>query len=276
MTAVAPQAGVPANPTLNGARFSFLGQIKSEWIKMFGLRSTWWVVGLAVLSMVGLSAIFAATLNSFSFDADGNPAPLAPEAGLVAVTVGMSVAQFIFMVLGVMMMTGEYSTGRIRAVLSAAPTRLPVLGAKAALLAVVAFAVGLVGVGLSWLVVIALAPSGAHPTLDTDGAWRAVLGMPLYLAGLSVIALGIGTILRSTAGAIAATIGLALLPDILRTFISADWFQKLVDVLPAQAGNAFLSGGNDFLSEGAALAVFLGWVVLALVGGGLLLKTRDA
>src|SRR5690606_2880927 len=122
------------------------------------VRSTPWILGVTVLVMVGIAAISA---WSFSFllgdpEMTGGVSVLPDDFDIVAqsVVAGYVMAQIVVAVLGVMVITGEYSTGQIRSTLAAVPTRLPVLAAKAVVVSVVAFVTGALGVLLSLLVVL--------------------------------------------------------------------------------------------------------------------------
>ena len=98
--------------------------VLSEWTKFRSLRSTLYTLGLAVVFMVGLGALFSAiTANQ--------PGGLRPGQSAISTSLtGTFFAQLAIGVLGVLLITGEYSTGMIRASLTVVPRRLPMLWAK--------------------------------------------------------------------------------------------------------------------------------------------------
>ena len=273
MSAVAT-AGIPAN-----ARVTFLRELRSEWIKFFAVRSTPWILVVTLVVMVGFSAIQAAGLAWLASNPDqAGGVPADPAAGVTAVTFGYGVGQIVFIVLGAMRATGEYSTGQIRSTLAAVPTRLPVLVAKAVLVAVTSLVVGLVAVALSTgLVTLILEPHGMAPDLSDEASLRAILGVPLYLTAVALLSLGIGFMLRHTAGAIFAGVGLFVVLPIL-AIVPVDWVQGVLAYLPGAAGERLIQGDvpDAVLTPWQGYGVMLGWSALALLGGGVLLKRRDA
>ena len=124
MTAVTAETG--HTPTVSRtAHVTFLRTLRAEWVKLFSVRSTAWVLGISVLVMVGFSLMMA---TGFSMGASnpemtgGEPVPADPMMGTMAATFGYSIGQIVFVVLGVMRISGEYTTGRIRSTLAAVPT----------------------------------------------------------------------------------------------------------------------------------------------------------
>ena len=153
-------------------------------------------------------------------------------------------------VLGALLITGEYSTGMIRSTLAAVPTRLPVLAAKAVVVSVVTVASPRSSLVLTYLVTMPLlAEHDLVPAPGRRRTWQVVGGMAYFLVAAALFALGIGTMLRSTAGAVTGALTvLLLLPGVLQ-FIRLDWVQNVIDYLPLPAAAAFLGGGEDSLSS---------------------------
>lgn len=278
MSAATGAPGIPAN-----ARVTFAGELRSEWIKLTAVRSTPWILAATVIVMVGLAAISA---WSFSFLLD-NPeqtggAAALPEgfdAASQSAVSGYVMAQIVVAVLGVMVITGEYSTGQIRSTLAAVPTRLPVLVAKAIVVAVAAFVTGAVGVALGALVAVPLL-SGHDYTIDLgdSGTLLTLLGAPLYLVGVVLFSLGVGTMLRSTAGGIAVAVLLFFVLPLIWPNLSPDFFQDTSPYLPSLAGDRLIAGEDPTatLTPWQGYGVMLGWAALSLLGGAILLKRRDA
>jgi ABC-2 type transport system permease protein len=272
----APASAVPA-------RLTFSGVLRAEWIKLLSLRSTWWVLAATVALMVGVSLAVAFSLDAVATD----PATAAAAAALTGAEVvsgGFQLGMLTIAVLGALLITGEYSTGMIRSTLAAVPTRVPVLAAKATALAAVTAAVATVAMALSYVVTMpVLSGHDRIPALDDASTWRVFGGTVYFLIAAAVFALGVGTLLRSSAGAITVAITvLLLLPGVL-TFINLTWVQTLVDYLPVPAAGAFLGGGEDSLasvgkdlSQVTGVLVIAAYAVVPLVAGAIVLRHRDA
>ena len=198
----------PALRTLDPAPTSRRGRrlvpdlLRSEWEKLRSIRTTFWSLSIAVVAMVGISAIVAAVHTGTSgrgFDA------------LSGAFTGVLLAQLAIGVLGVLTITSEYSTGMIRSTFIAAPQRRAVIAAKAGVVGLVTFVVGTIASLASFFVSAAILSShGIHLSLGSPGALRSVIGVGLFLGILAVLAVALGTIIRSSAGGIAALVGLLL------------------------------------------------------------------
>ena len=152
--------------------------------------------------------------------------------------VGLFIGQFAIGVLGALVLSAEYGTGTIRATFSAAPRRPMVLVAKAAVFGVVALVVAEVVAFVSFFLGQALLSAPAtHATLSTPGALRQVVGSGLYIALLGLFALGLAAIIRHTAGAICAYLGILLmLPIILALLADARSSSTCGDSFPIASG----------------------------------------
>jgi ABC-2 type transport system permease protein len=263
---------IPTGPGL-----SFAGILRSEWIKLRSLRSTMWSYLLVILISVGMAALMSSSLSS------GPTGASLPEAEqtrflLQASTFGIYFGQLVVAVLGVLVISGEYSTGMIKSTLAAAPRRLSTLWAKAAVLFTATYIVSLVGTVASFLVASPiLAGKGIHGNLFDVDVIVPILGGSLYLALISVFALGIGAILRSSAGGIAAALGTLLVLPVIFQLIPADW---AADVLPYLVSNAGFAMFGAAMGSGVepwqGFAVLIGWIVLVVGAAAVLLKRRDA
>lgn len=273
--AATPTGVAPARPRTAGG-LTFAGILRSEWIKTLSLRSTVWSLAIAVVLMVGISGLVA-----WSYEGD---------AGSVAelVTPGGYFAQLTLAVLGVLVITGEYSTGMIRSTFTAVPRRTPALAAKALVLAVVALVTGAVGVALSVLVTMPWHDElGLTLDLGDPEALRMLAGMPLYLTGIALLGFAAGVLLRSSAGALATVLGMLLVIEQVVGAIPLAFFKNLAPILPGTAGSRLLMSDDTVASmnltmEGADLSawqgygVMLGWVAALLVLAVVLVRRRDA
>lgn len=265
------------------ARVTFLGELRSEWIKFTAVRSTPWILAVTVVVMVGIAAISA---WSFTFLLDnpeetGGAAVLPPDLDLGAQSAiaGYVMAQIVVAVLGVMVITGEYSTGQIRSSIAAVPTRLPVLAAKAVVVGLASFLTGAIGVALSSLVTVPFLSSyDAGVDLGRDGVLLTLLGAPLYLVAVALFGLGVGTMLRHTAGGIAVAVVLFFILPLIWQSLTPDFFQDTTPFLPSIAGARLMEGASAdaVLSPWQGYAVMLAWSAVALVGAAVLLRRRDA
>ena len=262
-----------------GSGLSLAGIVRSEWIKLRSLRSTAWSYIIVVLISVGMAALMS---SSLSFERAGGTLPDAEQARflLQASTFGIYFGQLVVAVLGVLVISGEYSTGMIKSTLTAAPRRLSTLWAKALVLFVTTYLVSLIGTLASFLVASPiLAAKGIHGNLFEADLIVPILGGSLYLALISVFALGVGTILRSSAGGIAAALGILLVLPVIFQLIPAAWAADTLPYLVSNAGFAmfgFAAGSGTPLEWWQGLVTLLAWVAVTIGTAAVLLKRRDA
>jgi ABC-2 type transport system permease protein len=270
-------ATITAPRPTSGSGLSAPGIIRSEWIKLRSLRSTIWSYAIVVVISLGLSWIFAGALSNTDF----GPLLESPERTLIqASTFGVTFGVLVAAVLGVLNISGEYSTGMARSTFTAVPKRLPALAAKALVLFVATFIVGLVSIVGSALVALSvLVSNGVEPQLTGEVVTDLVLAA-VYLAAVSVFALGLGTILRSSAGGIAAALGvLLLLPTIVMVIAGvtqAEWASNLLPYLLSSAGESLILPSDGGLEQWQSGLVVAAWALVPLAGGAALLARRDA
>ena len=279
---------------LTRARLSFAGVVRSEWIKLRSLRSTFWCYLIVVVLTIGLAALVASAIPTDGAVGarPGAPAatPASPDATWLTVsTIGVTFGQLVVAVLGALVITGEYGTGMIRSTFAAVPRRLPALAAKALVFGVVTFVLTLVALLVGALLAAPILDGrGIHPDLGDSSVWWALVGAAAYLTLLGILAMAIGLIIRASAGAIATALGLVLVVPIifnlLATLTQADWVQNVSAFLPSAAGGrayAFQAVGGVTdgvlkLDGGQGLLVLAAWCVVAAVVGAVMVKRRDA
>lgn len=249
--------------------------VRSEWIKLRSLRSTWFTLAGAVLAVIVIGTVVGYATNAH-WSSIG-PEERARFEPITRSLVGVNLGQLIIGVLGVLLISGEYATGMVRATFAAVPRRLPVLTAKAVLYAVVLYPVLLAATLAAFLWgQHGLASHGT--TLSAPHALRAVLGAAAYLDLVGLLALALGFIVRSTAGGIATLVGLLLVLPGIGQALPQSWRENTVPYLPSQAGGALYiprpedPGSLHFWAGGGVLCL---WVLGALVIAGVLLKRRD-
>jgi ABC-type transport system involved in multi-copper enzyme maturation permease subunit len=267
-----PAAARAPKPLPRG-RYGLAGVIKSEWVKIRSVRSTMWTLGITVVLGIGVSALVCwesqshwATVSQ-PFDPAGTS------------LVGLFIGQFAIGVLGAMVLSAEYGTGTIRATFSASPRRPLVLVAKVVVFGAVALIVAEVVAFVAFFLGQALLTAPAtHATLSTPEALRQVVGSGLYIAVLGLFALGLAAIVRHTAGAICAYLGIVLMLPIIVQFLPTSLELDIRRFLPDHIGAEMISNTADphLFSPWVGLLVLCGYALAALVIGGVLLVRRDA
>ncbi len=250
----------------------------SEWTKFISLRSTRWSLGVGMLLTIALPLVFAAVTASHW--AHMSAADRADRHPLDIALAGVNVAQLAIAVLGVLVISGEYSTGMIRSSLIAVPKRLPVLWAKIAVYAAVSFILTLPAVLVAFFA--SQAVLSRHHILQISfgdpGVARSVLGGALYVTLVGIFALGIGTILRNTAGGIAAFAGIFFVIPPLMNILPTSWNNAISQYLPSEAGRQLFSlhQAAHSLSPTAGGLLMLGYCALTVAVAAVLLVRRDA
>ena len=242
-----------------------------EWTKLWSVRSTYWTLLVAVATPIGLSAIVAFTIT-------GQPAGAAPADPLLPGFISLEYAVLAVGVLGVLAFSTEYGTGLIRTTFAAMPRRRSVLAAKAAVAGAVTLAAGELVAFVSFFVVqAALAGHHLGVSLSHPGVAGAVLADGLLLFVVTLMGVGLGAIVRHTAGGIAALVGLIFLPAILG-LLPAPWGGRVSRFTLLQAAHQVtaLHPATDLLSPALSLLVLLAWPALTLLAAAALITRRDA
>lgn len=269
-TAPAPRT---APRTAPGYRLGFGRVLRSEWIKLATVRSTWWSIGITAVLTVGIAVMIAFAVGETpGFN------------GIAAVIMPIQFTMLLAGILGVISVTGEYSTGMIRSTLTAVPQRGVVLAAKAVVMGVVLF--------VASLLIFFAAAAAAGPILSANGSaidWASFDGtyLPIIVASASMavfalIGVGLGFILRSGAGAIAAVVGLLfVMPIVVSMFAMAgeawQWVLDAGNYLPMAAAQfAIMPNPDAPLDANAAYLTLVAWVAASLLGAWAVLRTRDA
>jgi len=250
--------------------------LRSEWTKMRTQPSVVWAVLSTIVLLVGFGVLFALLRESHP---PQNQAALQSFDPTGISLAGVNLAQLSIGVLGILLITNEYTSGLIRASFAAVPARLPILWAKA--IAVVlttvvlcvpaAFAAFLIGQSI-------LSAHHLNTTLASPGATRAVLGCALYLGGVGLLGLGLGALLRNPAGAISALLGALFGLQLILGFLPATLADQVTKFLPSPAGIAVTATSPDplALSPWTGLAVFLAYPAVLLVLAAYRMRHRDA
>lgn len=275
----APAVGGPDVPRLKRVgRPTQMRVARSEWTKLHSVRSTRWSLLVATVLTIGLPVAFSFVVSnrwghmSLRERADRQPLDIA--------LAGVNVSQLAIAVLGVLVVTGEYSTGMIRASFTAVPRRLPVLWAKTGIFALVSFLLMLPSVVIAFFASQAVL-SRRHIlqiSFSAPGVARSVIGGAVYLMLVGVLALGVGAIVRNTAGGISAFAAVFFVIPPLLNILPSSWNDAISPYLPSEAGRSIfsLTHGAHSLAPGSGLALMLAYVVGTLVVAAVLLVRRDA
>jgi ABC-2 type transport system permease protein len=277
--AAAPDIRVPAVPA---GRAGFGHLLLSEWTKLRSVRSTVWTLIAFVVVTVGLTVLISLAING----AWTGPRSASRDASVIADPVGavlglsLALGQLTICVLGVMVISTEYSTGVIRASLLAVPRRLPMLAAKAVVFAILIVILAEIIVFGSFFVGSAILHSHVHVALSDPGVTRAVVGAGLYLTVLGLFAIGVGGLIRHTAGGVSAVIGIVLVLPIIGALLpSGTVYDHINAYLPTQAGQLVAHvhrASGDLLGPWQGFGVLCLYAAVALAAAGYLLKRRDA
>lgn len=248
----------------------------SEWTKLRSVRSTRWSLFAALLLILGIGilacAIFESRWPTLSAEERLRFHPLRQNLA------GVNFAQLAFGVLGVLTITAEYSTGMIRSSMAAVPRRLPVLWGKAMVFGVVSFVISLPALFVVFFIGQGIL-SGRHLNiaLSHPGVLRALVGAALFLTIMGLFGLGLGAIVRNTAGGIALLVGIMfMLPPIL-DLLPSSVSNSVSPYLPSNAGGAVwtINPDSGTLHPWVGLALFAGYAALSIAIAAVLMIRRD-
>src|SRR6202453_919359 len=289
-------------------RAGLRGALASEFTKLRSVRSTYWTLGALFIVSVGLGIAITAGTASNMVNNPGNKAGFdATQASLGAF---FQIGQLIIAVLGAMVITSEYSTGMIRTSLTAEPRRGVVYAAKAIVFTAVTLVISLVTAFIAFFVGQAIysskgvsaslfhtvtvpananvncGPGGCTATfsgtdvITASTVLTAIIGTALFVTIVALIAFGVGSIVRHTAGAIAIVIALLFIVPILEQTLPNDWRWDIMRFLPDAATRVIsvtVGGTNIHLwSAWPQRGVTALWAAVLVGIGAYLFRTRDA
>jgi ABC-2 type transport system permease protein len=295
--APSPATAPPSPPAAHGPRF--FGDLLAEWTKIRSVRSTVWTLIIFVVVSLGLTALLTwLILNNLTHGKHGSAASgLVTDPVSFILGTGLGLGQLAICVLGVLVITSEYSSGTIRASLLAVPRRYPVLLAKALVFAVLVLIVSEIVAFVSFFIGVALVNNHvitnsffvAHHVISVNhkitvslsqpGVTRSVVGAGLYLTVLGLFSLAIGGLIRHTAGAITAVIGMVLVIFPLAGLLPSSWGAHVHAYLPTVAGMLITADkhqSGQLLSPWQGFGIFCAWTALLLIASVFILDRRDA
>ena len=264
----------PAGPTAQ--RVTQARVIRSEWTKLRSVPSTAWSLLAAVGLIVGVGALYSLLRVTRP---PSDPAAVAGFDPTAVSLTGVQLAELAVGILGVLLVAGEYATGTIRVGFAAVPRRLPVLWGKAVVIGLTTLTLCLPAAVAAFLIGQSiLSAEGLDIPLSDPGVARAVLGSALYLGAVGLLGLGLGALLRSTAGAVAGLFGILFAPQLLAGLLPAAWSDRIYPYLPVPAGVAVTAVQPDqaALAPWSGFALFCLYVAVVLVLAAWRLRRRDA
>lgn len=276
-----------------GSGLTFLRAVHAEWIKLTSLRSSYIILTIAFLGMAGISLLSTLSVVdmangyvAYGTDPAGSEAQLGTveEFGVMARGVafnGIVIGQFLIASLAVMQIGSEYGTRMITTTLTAVPRRITAVLAKTLVVAGTSFVVGVAAALVAYAIAQPiLEPHGLSYPLIADGVIRGIVSTGAYLALIAVLGLGIGTLLRNSAGGIVATLGVLIVLPIIVAILSSvnESFRDLGLYLPTSAGNDMVAirTAQDHLTQAQGGLVVLAWAAVFLAGALVTVKRRDA
>jgi ABC-2 type transport system permease protein len=252
---------------------TFARVVHSEWIKFRTLRSSWLVLLAAVAALIVIGVLIG-------YNTGKNFATLAPEDAAPSGSLqGYYLGQLLIGVLGVLFVSGEYTTGMIRSSLAAVPRRVPVLAAKAVVFGTVSLVAMIPAAVLAFIGAQRFLSHYGHGSSWSDPTVvRVVIGTGVYLALIGLLGGALGWIVRSTPGGISTLVGILLVVPVLLRVLPGAWAKDVAKYLPGEGGASFVSSVHapDTLTPWTGLLVLVIWVLGALAVAAVLLKRRDA
>lgn len=251
--------------------------IRSEWTKLWSLRSTWWTLLIAFVVTIGFATLLSwgASSNIDKMDAQDRATLDVTNLAMVGVAFG----QLAFAVLGALVVASEYTTGGIKATLVAVPNRLRVLLSKVIVFSVVAWAAGTVAAFVSFFVAMPFWSShDLAANLSDPGVLRAVFGAGMIALASGLLGLALGALIRHTAGSITSAVALLFVLPPLTNLLPGDWGKAISTRFTTNAGQHI----TEVIHPAGQMHPWPGFLwmlaecVVPLLVGAWLMRRRDA
>lgn len=287
------RAAAAANRRDQETGLTFLRAVHAELIKLTSLRSSYVILSITLLGMVGVGLLSTLAVvdmasgfaeHSGAVEGSVEQQGMVAEFGMMARDVpasGIAVAQFLIASLAVMQIGSEYGTRMITTTLTAVPRRTTAMLAKTLVIAGTSFVVGTVAALISYAgAQPMLEPQGLNYEVTADGVIPSILNAGAYLALVAILGLGIGALLRNSAGGITATLGLLIVAPIVLAILSGqnELFMDISRYLPSSAGTQMVAirPQPEALTQTEGGLAMLAWSAAALTGALVTAKRRDA
>lgn len=287
----------PTRSSAGSRGVTFGGVLQSEWIKLWSLLSTRILLLLTLVAIVGVGAL--AVLIRYTYldemirNARDQGQTMTPEmlektfppgSGFDLYNLpnaGLQIGILILGSLAVLFMSSEYATGMIRSTMNAVPRRTPAFAAKAIILAGISYVITTIAGAATFLIAMPMFQAiGFDLGWSTDGVVYSIFTGGLYVAGVALIGLSLGTVLRNSAGGITVLVAMFFVLSIAASFmtlIPGEFWKYVPQYIPSEAGGRFLSIGHTdgIIDPWHGGLIFLGYVLLFLVPAMIVLKKRD-
>ncbi|MCC3281809.1 MULTISPECIES: ABC transporter permease subunit [Arthrobacter] len=281
-TAAAPASRTPR--AWSGGPVTFGRVLRSEWIKTNTVPSTVILLAVSFAVMVGLGTLVAWGIVQLASDPESGPpqgiGQSLQSAAYDVPAAGLPFGQLLIAALAVVVIGSEYTTGMIRSTMVAVPTRTPALLAKTLVIAVISFVLGVVAAFTTYLLAQPiLAGSDLDFGLDAPWVLPSIINTGTVLALIAIMGVGIGALLRNTAGGVVTLVGALFVLPIIAGLLTglADWVEDAARFLPSSAAAQLVAtniqpGQFNQVEGGLILA---GWAVILLAAAAVVLKKRD-
>ncbi|MGW2230952.1 ABC transporter permease subunit [Streptomyces formicae] len=253
--------------TAHRARFADL--LAAEWIKLWSLRSTFWVLGGGALTVIGINANSAWSNARRLADLPPPPADvdevfLFDPLGTAFVDPAWQLLMVVAATVGALSVVGEYASGLIRTTFTAVPDRRAVVAAKASVVAAVLCVLGAVVAGVSFGVTQALLRDEGGLSVGDPGALRAVAASALLAPVCALVGMALGALVRHAAGTVVAVVGVLLLLPALFQGDTYQWVKEIGDAMPLSAWERLVENpARSGPVEKYPVSVTEAWTVLA-------------
>ena len=251
--------------------------LTSEWIKLRSVRSTYLILLFAAVAAVGVGYLVAhAEANHWSVMTAAEKAAYDPVRNSFS---GWGLAELAFGAMGVLAISSEDTTGLIRTTVAAIPRRRAVLAAKTAVVGVITLLAGeLIAFATFFAGQWAQSAHHLNVTLAHPGALRGVLAAGFYLAVTAWVGLGLGAVIRHTAGAITAMAGVVLLLPQIISALPAPWDLRIGKYTLGLAAQQTIDQhpATGYFSAGPSVLIVASYAVAAIAAAAFVITRRDA
>ncbi|MEO3844330.1 ABC transporter permease [Streptomyces sp. B22F1] len=266
----APGTGRTRVAAGGGYRVTYPRVLRAEWSKLWSLRSTWYSLAAVAVLAAGIGLAIGASYTDGGGDGPQDPV----EVSLLGLNFGL----LILAVLGILTTAGEWSTGMVRATMSAVPRRLPVLWAKAVVFGTVSFVLTLATALVTFPLAQAfLAGTPIAAGLGDPGVGRALVTTAAGAALIAVLGVAVGALLRGVPASIGAFVAVLMVVPSVAPLLPYDWVEDAVAYTPLAAMEPLMAArpAPDLPSIGAALVTMAVWAAAGLAGAALRLRRHD-
>jgi hypothetical protein len=238
----------------------------AEWSRLWTVRTTWLFLAAAAVVMVGIG-------TAAGFDSANDTVPPQGDPAWTIVPVTAMPAQFALLALALSAVTSDYATGGIVPALQWTPRRTVLLLARLVVTVGTATLLGaLLGLGSA----LAAHAAGQGLTLPADEGLDTLGTVSFVFAAGTALAVGLGFVLRNTAGALVTVFLLMLLLPVLLPQFGYAWLAELAQVLPGSGAAFLLLGGAPGMTQASSVTTLLVWAGGVLLLGWLRLLRDDA